>query len=563
MTSRLRLTVMGPLRVWRDDTELDAGPRQQRCLLALLLVREGRPVSINDLVNLLWGTEPPPSAVNNIHKYVGSLRRLLEPGLPPRSAGAYLQRHRIGYRFVAGPATLDLALFRRLVAAARTGAAGNGPVEALDRYAEALRLVHGPTGDALSDSPAATATFAAIDNEFVAAATDAAEIAVLVRRPMEVLPSLRLAAEMDRLNEPIHAALVTTLAAAGYQAESLAVHRGICTRLADELGIDPGRELREAQQRVLTQAAAPLPTTRPTPAALPLAQLPPSSPRIADRPVGSLAQFVSSTPLDADRPVGPLAQLQPSAPLSADGPARSLSQLSPASLHENDRPSQLLTVGPVIPLAQLPPDQPLFTGRKTELDRLAELAGDLDDGGPTVIAVHGEAGVGKSTLVTHFARRTAGDFPDGQLHLDLRCGVTEGLRAFLYALGIRKTDIPTTLEAMTGAYRSLTASSRLLVVLDNVHDATPAHALVPSAPGSLVLTTSREPLVDLAASAGASLVHLDRPDLPEARDLFRARLPAHIHADDDALDRVVELQGRLPMALAALAARLCASSGVG
>ena len=86
MTARLRLTVMGPLRLWRGDAELDAGPRQQRCLLALLLVREGRPVSINDLVNLLWGSEPPLSAVNNIHKYVGSLRRLLEPGLPPRSA---------------------------------------------------------------------------------------------------------------------------------------------------------------------------------------------------------------------------------------------------------------------------------------------------------------------------------------------------------------------------------------------------------------------------------------------------------------------------------------------
>jgi DNA-binding SARP family transcriptional activator len=140
VTSGLRLQVLGPLQIWRDGVEQEAGPRQQRCLLALLLVLGGRPVSINELVRLLWGDEPPPSAVNVIHKYVGALRRQLEPGLSARSAGSYLQRHSTGYRFNAGPESLDLIDFRHLVRTARTKADAGGPAEALDEYVRALRL---------------------------------------------------------------------------------------------------------------------------------------------------------------------------------------------------------------------------------------------------------------------------------------------------------------------------------------------------------------------------------------------------------------------------------------
>ena len=68
----VRLEILGPLRVRRGDTELDAGPHQQRCLLALLLAREGRPVSMNELIALLWGPDSPASATNIIQKYVGA-----------------------------------------------------------------------------------------------------------------------------------------------------------------------------------------------------------------------------------------------------------------------------------------------------------------------------------------------------------------------------------------------------------------------------------------------------------------------------------------------------------
>ncbi|GIF23568.1 DNA-binding SARP family transcriptional activator [Actinoplanes tereljensis] len=244
-TTALRLQVMGPLRLWRGDLELDPGARQQRCLLAVLLVREGNPTSMADLIDLVWGPGAPATAANVIHKYVGALRRLLEPELPPRAQGSYLLRHGGGYRFVAGSATLDLREFRRLVAGA------DRSDEALDRYADALRLGQGPAGGALADSGTAASTFAGVDQEFFDAVVAGAALAVSQGRPAAVLGPLRLAAGMNAFHELVHAALVRVLAAAGHQAEALAVYRAIRERLADELGIDPGRELQDAQKQVL------------------------------------------------------------------------------------------------------------------------------------------------------------------------------------------------------------------------------------------------------------------------------------------------------------------------
>ncbi|MEV4233446.1 winged helix-turn-helix domain-containing protein, partial [Streptomyces bobili] len=79
----LRFELLGPVRVWRDGTELDLGFPQQRALLALLLAYEGRPVPAGELLGLLWPGHPPASAPNVVRRYLGALRRLLEPDQPP------------------------------------------------------------------------------------------------------------------------------------------------------------------------------------------------------------------------------------------------------------------------------------------------------------------------------------------------------------------------------------------------------------------------------------------------------------------------------------------------
>ncbi|GAA0943688.1 hypothetical protein GCM10009554_37180 [Kribbella koreensis] len=262
----LRLQVLGPLRVWHGGVEVDPGPRQQTYLLALLLAHVGRPIGPGELIELIWGGNEPASALNVIHKYVGALRRLLEPALPPRQPGAYLARSTNGYLCTAGPDVLDLARFRQLVTAARAAVDNSREAAALDQYAAALELWSGPAGGGAAHSPAAVAIFAGLDDEFFVACVEGAELAISLNRPHRMLPALHLASTMAALNEPVHAGLIRSLCAAGQQAEALTAYDVIRRRLADDLGIEPGAALRSAQRQVLEQtavAAPPSPRTAP------------------------------------------------------------------------------------------------------------------------------------------------------------------------------------------------------------------------------------------------------------------------------------------------------------
>ncbi|WP_345574137.1 BTAD domain-containing putative transcriptional regulator [Nonomuraea rosea] len=244
------------MRLWRDRAELDAGPRQQAQLLALLLVRVGHPVSTRELIDLIWADDAPASALNVIQKYVGALRRVLEPEVPVRAAGTYLHLRGSAYVFSAGPGTLDLVMFREHLEAARAALAQQAREVALDHYVTALGLWRGPAGDGFSFGSTAMAILAALDDEFHTACTAAAELAVSLRRPEWVIPPLRLAASMAPFHEPVHAGLIAALGAAGRQAEALSAFRTVRDRLAEELGIDPGPALQAAHLRVLRQPEA-------------------------------------------------------------------------------------------------------------------------------------------------------------------------------------------------------------------------------------------------------------------------------------------------------------------
>ncbi len=250
----LRLEILGPLRVWRDGVEVDPGPDQQASLLALLLARVGRPVSTTELIDLIWGDEVPASALNVIHKYVGTLRRLLEPGLPTRATGGFLHRRGNGYLITANSETLDLVAFRDLVSRAKA----EHDERALDLLAEALGRWHGPAGSGLTHRAAMEPTLTALDAEFFDVCVTATTLAVALGRPAKVLPALRMAASMAPLNEPVQASLVSALSAAGNQAEALAVVAAVRARLADDLGVDPGPEMRAAHRQALTRKATPV-----------------------------------------------------------------------------------------------------------------------------------------------------------------------------------------------------------------------------------------------------------------------------------------------------------------
>ncbi|MBB2946658.1 hypothetical protein FB565_006426 [Actinoplanes lutulentus] len=189
----LRLDVLGPLRIQRDGVELDAGPPQQALLLTVLLAHAGSPISTTDLADLIWaGDDAPASALNIIQKYVGALRRLLEPELPARESGSYLRRRGDGYVFDATTAMLDVLEFRDLLDKAQQASG----VAALDLVVQALSLWRGPSLDALNA-------------EFVGACLTAADLAVPLGRAERVLDALRLAASIAPRNADVRERLRT------------------------------------------------------------------------------------------------------------------------------------------------------------------------------------------------------------------------------------------------------------------------------------------------------------------------------------------------------------------
>lgn len=276
----LRMQILGPLRLWRGGVEVDAGSRMQRSALVLLLARAGSPVTMSEMIDGLWGEIPPPSAVNAVHKYVGTLRRLLEPDLGTRAAGRWLLRNGSGYRFTVSPDVLDLSAFRDAAAAARLSLAEGDEDTCLRASADALRLWRGPVGAGLAETPASQTIFAALDREYLQLAVEMGKLARKLERPQTVLDQLWRAAAVGPLHEPVHAELIANLALAGQHSEALSAYQALRARLTDELGIDPSPAVRSAYRMIGTtrppvsnrsrpDTATALEATRDRPAQLP------------------------------------------------------------------------------------------------------------------------------------------------------------------------------------------------------------------------------------------------------------------------------------------------------
>jgi DNA-binding SARP family transcriptional activator len=219
----------------------------------------------------------------------------------------------------------------------------------------------------------------------------------------------------------------------------------------------------------------------------------------------------------------------------------------------------------VVMPAHLPADTPAFTGRVDHIHKLDDLLADAGEGGAAIIsALAGTAGVGKTALAVHWAHRVRHCFPDGQLYINLRgfdptgapIRPEQAIRRFLDALNVPTQRIPTGLDAQIDLYRSLLANKRVLVVLDNARDSDQVRPLLPGVSGCLALITSRNRLAGLVAIDGAHPLILDLLTADEARRLLTTRLgESRVAAEPEALDDLIQLCARLPLALAICAAR--------
>jgi DNA-binding SARP family transcriptional activator/tetratricopeptide (TPR) repeat protein len=222
---------------------------------------------------------------------------------------------------------------------------------------------------------------------------------------------------------------------------------------------------------------------------------------------------------------------------------------------------------------QLPAVVRHFAGRAEQMQQLTGLTDEATaatDAGP-IVAISGIAGIGKTTLAVHWGRQVADRFPDGQLYIDLRgfdatrapVRPAEALHDFLSALGMTADQIPSSLTGQVALYRSLLAGKQLIVVLDNASDAEQVRPLLPGAPGSLVLVTSRRQLISLVAAEEAHVIALDLLTSTEAHELLGRRLGAQrISTEPAATAELIGLCAGLPLALAIVASRAAINSGV-
>ncbi len=508
----MRFRLLGPLEIRAGEDWRGIGAPKWRSVLAALLIHPGQIVPADVLINEVWGDGPPAKATNLISIYVLRLRRLLDD-----TDSTLLVTRAPGYQLRLGSTDTDAQLFETMVRDGRRALAAGDPQDAASQLAEALMLWH---GSPLADVPP-TPLVEAEAERLAELRLDAVELRITAELACgshaQVVPELRRLLADHPLREGLWLLLMRALGGAGRHAEALDAYGQARSAIADELGVDPGAELRQLYADMLAQDDV--------------------AGKDSGDPPGSIS---AGTVKASSRP-----------PESAPAPAlASVSRSVPAP-------------------AQLPADITDFTGREDQVKHLSDLlsgAGGNDDSGAVRIAlVAGSGGLGKTSLAVHAAHRVRGRFPDGQLYVDL-LGATphpipaaDVLARFLRDLGVDGHQIPVDADERAARYRTILAGRRMLVVLDNARDAAQVRSLLPGTASCAVLVTTRSRMPDLASTR---LVDLNVLDDDEALTLFtRVVGDQRAAAEPEATAELLLACAGLPLAIRICAARLATRSG--
>ena len=569
---------------------------KQRVILAALALRAGQVASYDELAEIVWDGVPPSGARVAIRNYVKRLRQIL------------------------GPDEVDALRFTALCTqggeAIRQDATPGSDPGAWELLGEAIGLWR---GNPLVDVPSnvlITAEVPRLDALRMQAQEWRMDAGLARGLHSELVGELTQLALDHPWRERFHAQLMLALYRCGRQAEALAAYQRTRRMLVDELGVEPGRELRDLQAGILDadpDLAAPGPALARFLTAPPAPQPGSPGPGGTGGEQPTRAKRGAAATLPARSPAGPGQAVQAAEaagrPLTgspmAGGPGSGSTGVSGAVTtgaaaagtrgaragagrgHPADRTAAAkanptVGAGPsrpgragaapaaqaaVVP-RQLPAGVAHFAGRTAELAELQAWQHEAvsDDEAVKVLVIGGTAGAGKTALAVHWAHQSAGEFPDGQLYVNLRgfdpsgtpVAPGDALRWFLGAFGVSEEQIPDSVDAQSALYRSVLAGKRVLVILDNARDAAQVRPLLPGSRSCLALVTSRARLPGLAATEGARLVPLDVLTADEAHELLASRLGARARAEADAAQQLTEACSRLPLALSIVAARVAA-----
>ena len=246
----MQFRVLGPLEVVAGERRARLVSERRRAILAVLLAVRGEAVSIDRLVDAVWGSDPPPSAQRSLRSHISRLRG--ELAVVDSAATDALVTEPDGYRLALSDGELDAARFERLVAEARDSMEVD-PAAAVDRFREAEALWRGPAFGELAEHEAVRLEALRLEGLRRSADADRIDAQLTLGRHEEVVGQLEARVAVDTRDERACGQLMLARYRSGRQAEALAAYRALQEQLRDELGVYPSPALQALHERILRQ----------------------------------------------------------------------------------------------------------------------------------------------------------------------------------------------------------------------------------------------------------------------------------------------------------------------
>ena len=478
--------VLGPLLVRSGGHEIVVRQGRQRTVLAVLLLNADRVVSVERLIDTLWGESPPPSADVAVRNYVMRLRRDLGP------VKKRVVTQSPGYLMRVGPGEFDVTRFEALLESARSAGKSGSWALAAERAAAALALWRGdPLCDVASDAldRAETQRLTELRLQAVELRIDAD---LYLGRHAQVVAELERLIAAEPLRESLRAQLMLALYRSGRQGDSLAAYQRARDDIVGLLAVEPDEALRDLHCKILAgdrSLVLDAPTTgiqspaRQAPAVVAGRTVPRQLPRAADHFVGRHRELARLFGV-LDRSGGPVPGAAPTVVITGTaGVGKTALALRWAHQVIDRFPDGQLYVN----LRGYDPDQPL----------------------------------------------TADDVLSG----------------FLRALGLPGERIPSDPDQRAAEFRTQLAGRRFLIVLDNARNVDQVRPLLPGSSSCLAVVTSRDALPGLVARDGAVRVDVDLLSAEDASRLMRDLIGERAVAAPESVARLVEGCCQLPLAL--------------
>ncbi|MFG1780792.1 BTAD domain-containing putative transcriptional regulator [Micromonospora sp. NPDC049048] len=247
--------VLGTTEVTHHNHHLELGGIRQRAILAYLLLNANKVVATSQLLNAMWNGNPPPTARKMVQNAVSGIRRMLTTTTDTDTTTPALHTHPPGYQLRIDTETIDLYRFRRLVREGRHATTTNNPHHAAHLLTEALTLWRGRALADLVETGTNWSELAAIEDERLSALEDRLDAQLACGKHREITPELEILTTTEPMRERLCHQFMLALYRSGRQVDALRVYRRTREALIDNLGLEPGRELQQLQQRILEHDA--------------------------------------------------------------------------------------------------------------------------------------------------------------------------------------------------------------------------------------------------------------------------------------------------------------------